>query len=93
MNTTKRYNLDLGNIYDIDHDRAVIEKIETRFQHTYILGTTGAGKTTTMERMALYDINYGCACIFIDPKGKHVKRLYSLVPDKERIIYFSGRQH
>ena len=84
------YNLDFGDIIDIDHELAEITDIETRFRHTYILGTTGSGKSVLMERMAMYDINYGCACIFIDPKGNHAKRIYSSVKDKDRIIYLSS---
>jgi len=83
------YELDLGDIYSLKYPDAVIDDINIRFRHTYILGTTGVGKTTLMERMALYDIKYGCACIFIDPKGKHAKRLYSRIPDKDRVIYLS----
>ena len=83
------YNLRFGRLQNLEHPLARIQDIKTRYQHTYILGPPGTGKTSLMLRMALYDINYGCACIFIDPKGDHAKALYNLIPDKSRVIYFS----
>ena len=83
------YNLRFGRLQNLEHPLARIRDIKTRYEHTYILGPPGAGKTSLMLRMALYDINYGCACIFIDPKGEHARALYNLIPDKSRVIYFS----
>jgi hypothetical protein len=83
------YLFRFGQLENLDHPLARISDLETRFQHTYIIGSTGTGKTSIMLRMALYDIKKGLACIFIDPKGDHARQLYSLVPDKSRIIYFS----
>lgn len=74
---------------ELAHPPARIRDINVRFQHTYILGPPGVGKTSLMLRMALTDILYGCACIFIDPKGDHVETLYQLIPDKSKVIYFS----
>ena len=42
-----------------------------------------------MLRMALNDISQNCAVIFIDPKGEHARALYNLIPDKDRVTYFS----
>ncbi|MFA6011913.1 MAG: type IV secretion system DNA-binding domain-containing protein [Desulfobacteraceae bacterium] len=83
------YDFRFGRIMDLSHPQARIRDINVRFQHTYILGPPGVGKTSLMLRMALTDILCGCSCIFIDPKGEHVKSLYNLIPDKEKIIYFS----
>lgn len=83
------YNLRFGRIQNLSYPLARITDINERYQHTYILGGTGSGKTSLMLRMALYDIKYGCACIFIDPKGDHAKALYNLIPDKDRVLYFS----
>lgn len=83
------YEFRFGILQDLDYPLAVIRDIDQRFEHTYILGTTGSGKTSLMLRMALYDIQQGCACIFIDPKGDHTKALYNLVPDKSKVTYFS----
>lgn len=83
------YEFRFGRLKDLKHPLARIRDIEFRYRHTYILGGTGTGKTSLMLRMALYDINYGCACIFIDPKGEHARELYNLIPDKSRVTYFS----
>lgn len=83
------YEFRFGRLEDLSHPQAKIKDINTRFQHTYILGPPGVGKTSLMLRMALTDILHGCSCIFIDPKGDHTEALYNLIPNKDRIIYFS----
>jgi len=83
------YEFSFGRLQNLEHPLARIQDINVRYRHTYILGGTGTGKTSLMVRMALYDINHGCACIFIDPKGDHAKALYNLIPDKARVKYFS----
>jgi type IV secretory pathway TraG/TraD family ATPase VirD4 len=85
------YKLDLGRIKPktLGAGLARIYDLKTRYRHAYIIGKTGTGKSTLMLNMALYDIEYGCACIFIDPKGDVVQKLNSLITDKSRIINFS----
>ena len=83
------YNFVFGRQEDLNHDLPQINKLETRYQHTYIIGKTGSGKSTLLERMAEYDINQGLATIFIDPKGDSVKKLFELTEDKSRLIYIS----
>jgi len=83
------YEFRFGRRRKSEHPLARIRDINVRYRHTYILGGTGTGKTSLMLRMALYDIKYGCACIFIDPKGDHAKALYNLIPDKSRATFFS----
>ncbi len=65
-----------------------ITNIKDRFNHAYVLGKTGMGKSVLMERMAKYDIDYGCAVCYIDPKGKHARKLASITPP-ERLVYVS----
>lgn len=90
-NLTKRYNLKLGRLEKLEHDLPVIRNLKDRFEHTYILGPSGCGKSTLLARMALYDIDYGLACIFIDPKGETVHDIYNLLSpeDRERVIFYS----
>ena len=93
MTNTKRikdnYNLRLGEQLNLHQEYPVIRNISERFEHTYIVGKTGMGKSTLLEQVAEYDINSGIATIFIDPKGDSVKKLYELTEDKSRIIYIS----
>lgn len=83
------YQFDFGRLENLKDDLPRIQDLKDRFRHTYIIGSTGTGKTSLMLRMALHDIKQGMACIFIDPKGEHARQLYSLIPDKSRVTYFS----
>lgn len=85
----KKYKFDFGYLVDYSHESPMITDIKERFQHTYIVGKTGMGKSSLLENMALHDIEYGVATIFIDPKGDSVKKLYQLASDKSRLQYIS----
>lgn len=69
------YKLKLGILQDLDAEIPYITDIRKRFNHTYIIGKTGTGKSVLMERMADYDIKFGLPTIFIDPKGDSVNKL------------------
>lgn len=86
-----KYELDLGYLHHNHFDKPLptIYDLKTRFEHTYIVGKTGMGKSSLLERMALYDIECGLATIFIDPKGDSCKKLYHLIKDKSRVHYIS----
>jgi type IV secretory pathway VirB4 component len=85
-----KYNLSLGFIAeDLNQELPEFWDIKERFEHTYIVGKTGMGKSSLLEHMAEYDINKDLAVIFIDPKGETCKKLYSLTKDKSRIRYIS----
>lgn len=87
--TTKKYKFDFGYLVNYEHESPMITNIKDRFQHTYIVGKTGMGKSSLLENMALHDIEFGVATIFIDPKGDSVKKLLELTTDKSRIHYIS----
>src|SRR6202035_810886 len=55
-------------------------KREDRFSHIYIIGKTGAGKSTLIERMALQDLEYGNGFALIDPHGDLVERVANRIP-------------
>ena len=86
-----KYELDLGYLHHNHFDKPLptIYDLKNRFEHTYIVGKTGMGKSSLLERMALYDIESGLATIFIDPKGDSCKKLYHLIKDKSRVHYVS----
>src|ERR1700687_3173115 len=48
---------------------------EDRFSHVYIIGKTGTGKSTLMEKMALQDLECGRGFALIDPHGDLVERV------------------
>ncbi len=86
-----KYNLDLGCLHQDHFDKPMptIYDLKDRFEHTYIVGKTGMGKSSLLERMALYDIEQGLATIFIDPKGDSCRKLYHIIKDKSRVSYVS----
>jgi hypothetical protein len=52
-----------------------------RFQHFYIPGGTGAGKTTQILNFAVQDILHGCGITVIDPKGDLVNNILNYIPE------------
>lgn len=85
-----KYNLSLGFLAsDLRQELPEFWDIKDRFEHTYIVGKTGMGKSSLLEHMASSDIEKGFAVIFIDPKGDSCKKLYHLTNDKSRIQYIS----
>jgi len=46
-----------------------------RLAHMYLIGKTGAGKTTLIETMMRQDIAAGRGCALIDPHGDLVRRI------------------
>jgi type IV secretory pathway TraG/TraD family ATPase VirD4 len=60
-------------------------KREDRFSHVYIIGKTGAGKSTLMERMAVQDLARGNGFALIDPHGDLVERVANRIPP-ERLL-------
>lgn len=84
------YNLSLGLISsDFKQEPPDFWDIKDRFEHTYIVGKTGMGKSSLLEHMAYYDISHGLPLIFIDPKGESCQKLYNLTKDKSKILYIS----
>lgn len=55
-------------------------KREDRFSHVYVIGKTGTGKSTLLERMALQDLERGNGFALIDPHGDLVERIADRVP-------------
>ena len=53
-----------------------------RFQHFYIPGSTGVGKTTQLLNFIVQDIANGCGITLIDPKGKLAERVLDYIPQK-----------
>ena len=84
-----KYKLILGKATKYEDDNPKITKLKKRYDHTYVIGKTGRGKSSLLENMAVYDINYGCATIFIDPSGISCRKIYNKIEDKSRVIYIS----
>lgn len=66
-------------------------KNKDRAQHMYIIGKTGMGKSTTLENMAIQDIQNGHGLAFLDPHGKTADLLLEYIPEHrvKDVIYFA----
>ncbi|MEA1929476.1 MAG: type IV secretion system DNA-binding domain-containing protein [Patescibacteria group bacterium] len=66
-------------------------KSEDRARHVYVIGKTGMGKSTTLENMAIQDIQRGEGMAFIDPHGGTAEKLLDYVPaDRIKdVVYFA----
>ena len=53
-------------------------------EHTAILGPTGSGKSTAMQRLILADIHAGRSVLVIDPKADLVTDILARIPTKRK---------
>src|SRR5262245_3643924 len=66
-------------------------KSEDRLSHVYLIGKTGTGKSTLLERMALQDLELGNGLALVDPHGDLVERIAARVPASRQadVIYLN----
>jgi len=66
-------------------------KDDDRRRHMYIVGKSGAGKTTMIENMACQDIMAGKGIGVIDPHGELIERLLHFIPPERinDVVYFN----
>lgn len=55
-----------------------------RLSHMYIIGKTGTGKSTLLERLILSDIEAGEGLALVDPHGDLVERIMARIPDHRK---------
>lgn len=70
----------VGEVFDRNIRQPLVLAPSQRYQGMLLLGDPDVGKTFAMEEWALQDMVAGRGLIFIDPDGKAVKDLISLVP-------------
>jgi len=58
----------------------IIISADARRRHLYLIGATGVGKSTLMERMAIGDIHAGKGVCFIDPHGQSAQYIANNIP-------------
>jgi type IV secretory pathway TraG/TraD family ATPase VirD4 len=66
-------------------------KQDDRLLHTYIIGKTGTGKSTSIETMMMQDIRNDRGCCLLDPHGDLVEKIANSIPEhrKDDLIYFN----
>jgi len=55
-----------------------------RLSHMYVIGKTGVGKSTSIETLAIQDLEAGRGFALIDPHGDLVERVAAMIPRSER---------
>ena len=67
------------------NDRRVFGiKQADRLSHMYVIGKTGTGKSTLLERLILSDIAAGEGLMLVDPHGDLVERIMARVPEHRK---------
>ena len=72
------------------NDRRVFGiKQSDRLSHMYVIGKTGTGKSTLLERLILSDIEAGEGLVLVDPHGDLVERIVARVPEhrKDDVVF------
>lgn len=66
-------------------------KKDDRRRHFYMIGKTGAGKTTMLENMVVNDIVAGHGVGVVDPHGDFAEKLLNLIPENrlDDVVYFN----
>lgn len=83
-----------GVLLGVNEFRGVQKEIRLsendRRRHTYVIGSTGMGKSVLLTNVAYQDMLEGRGFAFIDPHGDAVELLLSKVPENrvDDIIYF-----
>lgn len=79
----------LTNFRGINHQFGILRRDRSR--HVYIIGQTGAGKSGTLELLALSDIYHGQGYAVIDPHGDFAVDNMRFVPKSriQDVVYFN----
>jgi hypothetical protein len=66
-------------------------KRNDRARHFYLLGKTGAGKSTLFKNMFISDVLSGDGACFVDPHGDTVEELLEYIPPNriDDVVYFN----
>ena len=80
----------LGRTAFRDHNTVCGIRPVDRLRHLYVVGKTGMGKTTLLERQAQSDIEAGHGVMYLDPHGDSAEKLAAAVPTRRTndVIYF-----
>lgn len=60
-----------------------------RLSHIYIIGKTGTGKSTLLEKLICQDIASHKGLVFFDPHGDSSEKIYETVKNKSKIVYWN----
>lgn len=65
--------------------------VDDRRRHTYVMGSTGMGKSVFLKNLALQDMRAGRGFAFLDPHGDAVEDLLKMVPENRinDVVFFN----
>lgn len=81
----------IGFRYGRAAQQPVCIPLDLRLQGMHIIGSSGTGKSTLVERMALHDIQQGHGVAVLDPHGGVVEGLLRSIPrcHADRVVYLN----
>jgi hypothetical protein len=67
------------------------ELVIDSFNHTFVDGVSGVGKSTLLEDVAIQIIRAGKPLLYIDPHGTSARRILGYIPKRygERVVYIN----
>lgn len=80
----------IGVNYFRGEQKEIRLSVDDRRRHTYVIGSTGMGKSVFLRNIAYQDMMDGRGFAFIDPHGDVAEELLSMVPEEriDDVIYF-----
>ena len=78
------YEVEIGTTEYRNQHRKIGVKAADRMRHMYMIGKTGAGKSTLYQNMCIQDIVAGRGVCFVDPHGEAIDFILERIP-KNRI--------
>ncbi|ALL00758.1 hypothetical protein Pyrde_0708 [Pyrodictium delaneyi] len=86
----RRSEIRIGVLHD---GREVRIDVDDLYRHAYVIGSTGAGKSTFLLNLVLRLWETGRGAVFvIDPHGDLVRDILERVPSLERVYYLDARR-
>src|SRR5580700_595734 len=67
------------------------ELVIDSFNHTFVDGVSGVGKSTLLEDVAIQIIRAGRPLLYIDPHGTSARRILGYIPKRysSRVVYIN----
>ncbi|NVM02110.1 MAG: DUF87 domain-containing protein, partial [Candidatus Helarchaeota archaeon] len=81
----------IGYYEELDKKFPVFLSLDLKRHHTYIIGSTGSGKSVLLQNMIKSDLNNNQGLCVIDPHGDLARAVIGLVPENrmDDVIYFN----
>lgn len=85
-------SLVLGTNEHLGRRCVVSQGVTQRLRHTYVIGSSGTGKSTLLLNMIMQDIESGRGCALLDPHGDLVDQVLERIPENrvEDVVLFDA---